>query len=250
MIPAGDENIKIERTFVNNVLILMNISVYLVMVFKPSLLLPGASSYDEIIYRLGMIPVLVINGEKIWSIFTSMFIHAGLIHLLGNMLYLYVFGDNVEAAMGKIKYLLFYLLSGVGAVVFHLISISLLPPESLLNRGLSNMNPWIIPAVGASGAISGVLGAYLVLYPGGMVRTVSFIFWVPIVFRVPAGIFIVAWFIYQLVMGIFSLTTVSTGIAFWAHIGGFLTGIALVPFLIDNKRLKKIKFYLYWYHRF
>ncbi|MCC6009827.1 MAG: rhomboid family intramembrane serine protease [Fervidicoccaceae archaeon] len=247
MIPAGDENIRIERTFVNNILILLNIAVYILMVFRPDILLPGATSYDEIVYRLGMIPIFVVNGERLWSIFTSMFIHAGLAHLLGNMLYLYVFGDNIEAAMGRLRYLVFYLLSGLGAVVFHIVSISVLPPESLLNRGLSTANPWVIPAVGASGAISGVLGAYLMMYPGGIVRTVSFFFWIPVVLRVPAALFIIVWFIYQLVMGIFSLTTVSTGIAFWAHIGGFLTGIALVPILTDKKRLRKLRFYSYWY---
>lgn len=249
MIPAGDESIKLERTFVNNVLILINVAVYLLMLFRPDLLLPGAQSYEEVVDRLGLYPIYIVNGERLWSIFTSMFIHAGLAHLLGNMLYLYIFGDNVEAAMGKARYLAFYLLSGVGAVVFHVVSISVLPPESLLNRGLSSINPWVIPAVGASGAISGVLGAYFLLFPGGIVRTVTFLFWFPVVLRVQALLFILSWFVYQLIMGIFSLTAVSTGIAFWAHIGGFLTGMALTPLFVNRGRLKKLRFLSYWHQR-
>lgn len=241
MIPTGDESIKLERTFTNIVIILLNVAVYIMMVFRPNVLLPGAESFDEIIERLGAIPIFLINGERLWSIFTSMFIHAGLLHLLGNMLYLYIFGDNIEAAMGRIRYLFFYILSGIGAMMFHIVSISLLPPSSLLNRGLMNVNPWAIPAVGASGAISGVLGAYLVLYPGGTIRALTFIFWFPVVFRVPAFLFITIWFGYQLIMGIASLTAVATGIAFWAHIGGFVTGIALLPFFVDKKRIKRLR---------
>lgn len=243
MIPTGDETVKLERSFTNVIIILLNITVYILMVFRPDILLPGAESFDEIIERLGAIPIFLVNGEKLWTVFTSMFIHAGLVHLLGNMLYLYIFGDNVEAAMGRIRYLAFYLLCGIGAILFHIVSISLLPADRLLNRGLETVNPWAIPAVGASGAISGVLGAYLVLYPAGMIRAVTFIYWFPIMLKLPAFVFIIIWFLYQLVMGLVSLTAVTTGIAFWAHIGGFITGVALLPLFVSKGRLRKLRFF-------
>jgi len=246
VIPAGDENVRLERPVTNGVLLLLNVAVFALMALSPGTLLPGAQSYEEIVQRLGMVPIYIVNGERIWSVFTSMFVHAGLSHLLGNMLYLYVFGDNVEAAMGRARYAMFYLLCGIGAAVFHIASIALMPPETLLNRGLASANPWVIPAVGASGAISGVLGAYFIMYPGGVVRTVTFLFWFPVVLRVPAGLFISVWFVYQLVMGLASLTAVPTGVAFWAHVGGFLTGIALLPVFADRKRLRELRVYAMW----
>ncbi len=215
----------------------MNFAVYIIAVVKPSLLVPGANDLNDLVNVLGVKPYFVVRGEMLWTIFTGMFMHAGLLHILGNMLYLYIFGDNVEAALGHLRYLLFYIASGVGAVVFHVVSISLMSPSSLLNYAYSNANPWLVPAVGASGAISGVLGAYMILYPGSLVRTVGFWFWIPLFLRIPASFYIIFWFIYQLAMGLFSLTGVPTGIAFWAHIGGFLTGMALVPILVDRRRV-------------
>ena len=208
-----------------------------VSLVKPSLLVPGAHDLNDCVNFLGVKPYFIVRGEMIWSIFTGMFVHAGFLHILGNMLYLYIFGDNVEAAMGHVRYLFFYFLSGIGAVVFHIVSISLMNPSSLLNYAYMHMNPWLVPAVGASGAISGVLGAYIILYPGSLVRTIGFWFWIPLFLRVPASIYIIFWFVYQLAMGFFSLTGVPTGIAFWAHIGGFLTGMALVPLLVNKKRV-------------
>ncbi len=245
MFPAGDENVDISRPVVNTAIIVLNFLVFGISVFKPSLLVPGAENLNDIVNALGVKPYFIVRGEMLWSIFTAMFIHAGLLHILGNMLYLYIFGDNIEAVLGRARYLLFYLLCGVGAVVFHIVSISIMSPKSLLNYAFAGANPWLVPAVGASGAISGVLGAYMILFPGSLIRAVGFWFWIPIFFRIPASIYILIWFAYQLVMGLFSLTGVPTGVAFWAHIGGFLTGMALVPLLADKRRIRFLRYYMH-----
>jgi membrane associated rhomboid family serine protease len=226
---------------VNTFIIITNFIVYGIAVVKPDMLAPFAHSLEDIVNYLGVKPYFIVRGEMLWTIFTGMFVHAGLLHILGNMLYLYIFGDNVEAAMGHFRYLLFYLLSGIGAVVFHVVSISLMSPSSLLNYAYSGMNPWLVPAVGASGAISGVLGAYILLYPGALIRTVGFWFWIPLFLRLPASIYILFWFFYQLIMGVFALTGVPTGVAFWAHIGGFLTGMALVPLFVKRERVHLLR---------
>jgi len=241
LIPAGDENLRVGRPVVNHLLIGLNVIVFIVSITRPQMLVPGATGLEDVINALGVKPFFIVRGEMLWTIITAMFLHAGFAHILGNMLYLYIFGDNIEAVMGKLRYLLFYLLSGLGAVVFHIASISLIPPDRLLNYAFQGINPWLVPAVGASGAISGVLGAYMILYPGSLIRAVGFWFWIPMVFRVPASVYIVFWFAYQLFMGIFTLTGIPTGVAFWAHIGGFLTGIALVPLLVDRERITGLR---------
>ena len=249
MIPTGDENIKVEKPVVNTLIILVNVIVFIITVVKPSLLVPGAKSLSDVVDALGMKPYFIVRGELLWTIFTAMFIHAGLLHILGNMLYLYVFGDNVEAVFGKLRYLLFYFLCGLGAVLFHIVSISVMSPKALLNYAFSGINPWLVPAIGASGAISGVLGAYFILFPRSLIRTVGFWFWIPIFLRIPASIFILIWFGYQFIMGMVSLTGVPTGVAFWAHVGGFLTGMALTPILADKNRIRLIRAYVYtMYH--
>jgi hypothetical protein len=143
-----------------------------------------------------------------------MFLHGGLLHLGGNLLYLYIFGDNIEDAFGHAKYLGFYLLCGLAASLTHL---------------LVEINS-IVPAIGASGAISGVLGAYFILYPKARVVTLIFYFFITFV-RIPAVFFLGFWFILQLFSGSVTLTYgVASGVAYWAHIGGFVAGmlIALV----------------------
>lgn len=241
MIPAGDENFRVGRPVVNHLLIGLNITIFIVSIARPQWLVPGAGGLEDVINALGVKPYFIAQGEMLWTIITAMFLHAGLAHILGNMLYLYIFGDNIEAVMGRFRYLVFYLASGLGAVIFHIASISLIPPERLLNYAFQGINPWLVPAVGASGAISGVLGAYMILYPGSLIRAVGFWFWIPMVFRVPASVYIIFWFAYQLFMGVFTLTGIPTGVAFWAHIGGFLTGIALVPLLVDGQRLRQLR---------
>jgi membrane associated rhomboid family serine protease len=138
-----------------------------------------------------------------------MFLHAGIAHILGNMLFLWIFGDNVEDFYGHFTYLVFYLVCGVGAGLLHV---------------LFNWNS-MLPSLGASGAISGVMGAYLILYPRSRVLTLVFIFLIPI----PAVVILVLWFVMQFVSGVSSLGmgVASGGVAWWAHVGGFLLGMAI-----------------------
>jgi len=240
MIPLEDDNVRSEGPpIVNLTLIILNIVIFFIGILAPWLLLPGATTYNEIVYRLGMVPARIVTGDALYTIFTSMFLHGSFAHLFGNMLYLYIFGDNVEAVLGKAKYLAFYIVSGIGAVVFHIASIALIPPEYLANATLAtSINPWLIPAIGASGAISGVLGAYLVMFPASEIRVVTFWGWFPLILRLPASLYIIFWFVYQLIMGLAVVFTgVQAGVAFWAHIGGFLTGIALTPLMASKARI-------------
>ncbi len=158
-----------------------------------------------------------------------MFLHGGLLHLGGNLLYLYIFGDNVEDAFGHAKYLGFYLLCGVTASLTHL---------------LVDINS-TIPAIGASGAISGVLGAYFILYPKARVVTLVFYFLITFV-RIPAVFFLGFWFILQLFSGSVTLTYgVASGVAYWAHIGGFVAGVlvALVVRVVRKPPQTEDSFY-------
>jgi membrane associated rhomboid family serine protease len=159
--------------------------------------------------KYGLVPNAVLYGNQIYTFFTSMFLHADLIHLGGNMLFLYVFGDNVEDTFGHFRYLFFYLLSGIAASLLHIFTV-------INTFGQS------IPTIGASGAIAGVLGAYLVLYPRSRILTIVFVFWITIV-AIPAVIFLGLWFAYQFLYG--TMAGPGGGVAYWAHIGGFVTGI-------------------------
>ena len=156
--------------------------------------------------------------------FTSMFLHGGWGHLLGNLMFFWVFGNNVEDSMGRIRFLLFYLICGLAAAVAHI----MVQPASPL------------PTVGASGAISGVLGAYLVLYPRIRINMlfIFVIFWK--VIAIPAWVVLIFWFLWQLFAGIPELTAVrpdvSSGVAVWAHIGGFVAGFVLVK-IFENPTL-------------
>ncbi len=242
MFPVADTGGPYKKEFpiVNTTIILLNILVFFIGISMPGLLLPGASNYNEVIYGLGMVPARILAGKNLGSLFTSMFLHAGLAHLFGNMLYLYIFGDDVERAMGKLRYLIFYLVSGLGATLFNLVSIILMPNTLIINATLSTgINPFLIPAIGASGAISGVLGAYLVLFPTSEVEILTFWGYVPIPLRMPATLYILIWFVFQLAMGLTVVFTgVQAGIAFWAHIGGFITGISTLPLFAPKKLLK------------
>jgi len=160
----------------------------------------------------GMVPNQVLHGQELYTLFTSMFLHADLLHLGGNMLFLYVFGDNVEDAFGHGRYLVFYFLSGIAASVAFIWA-------QFFSGNVSTV------AIGASGAIAGVLGAYIVLYPRARILTLVIIGWIWIV-PLPAIIFLGYWFVYQLLYGMLTLGIEAvTGIAYWAHIGGFVTGI-------------------------
>ncbi len=218
-------------------LIFINIVVFLLTYLAPSLLVPGALSPDDVYEELGAVPIAVVRLEKPWTILSSMFLHADIYHIAGNMLFLYLFGGPVESAMGSKRFLVFYLVSGLFAEFFHIASIALIPEEWLLTSyGLS---PWVIPTVGASGAISGVMGAYLLFYPRAKLSLLYFIAIIPIFITLPAWAYILIWFIYQLVMGLMILAGYTSPVAFWAHIGGFLAGLALAPYFMDPD-LKKL----------
>ena len=215
MIPIRDE-IKTHRTpLVNYVLILINVAVFLwayVLNANPE------AVYSE----FALFPYEIREGLDLGDmrdILTSMFMHAGWFHLLGNMLYLWIFGDNIEDRLGHLNYLLFYLAGGVFAAFAHYFT----NPTS------------VIPTVGASGAIAAVLGAYLVIYPQSRVYT-----FIPIGFfarlrLVPAVVVLTLWFIMQLFSGVGSLGMGDQGgTAYWAHIGGFVFGL-LVGFLFKKR---------------
>jgi len=208
MLPFKD-NVPSRRVpFITWALIGINVIVF---IFE---LLEGAN-LDQVFYQFGMVPAYVTAGVygpryEIVPFLTSMFLHAGWLHIAGNMLYLWIFGNNVEDRMGHVIFLFFYLLSGVGAALLHLAT----DPSSM------------VPTVGASGAIAGVMGAYLVLYPKARVRSVVFLVYLIRIMDIPAVVFLGVWFVLQFFSGVASLGAAEGGgVAFWAHVGGFAVGI-------------------------
>jgi membrane associated rhomboid family serine protease len=215
MFPIGDENRGIRsRPIVTWSIIALNILVFL---FQLSL---DEADLTRFIFDWGTVPREISNGDDLFALVTCMFLHGGWLHIGGNMLFLWVFGDNVEDTMGHIKFIVFYLICGVAASGLQVIVDS----DSR------------IPLIGASGAISGVLAAYLVLFPKGKIRTLILL-GVPIVVLVPAWAMIGYWIVIQFINGIASLgpDTAETGggVAYFAHIGGFVAGAALVWLLRD-----------------
>ena len=223
MFPLRDENPTELTPFVTLVLIGLNVAVWLLVQGAGS----GAAFLDSLC-RYGSIPAEItgalregdaidlggyacrVGGARWGTVLTSMFMHGGWLHLIGNMWFLWVFGNNIEDSMGHLRFVVFYLLTGVLAGGAHII----VGPGSA------------IPTVGASGAISGVMGAYLLLYP--RVRIITFFFFV-IFFRIipiPAWVMLGYWFLLQLFMGASAGT--GGGIAFMAHVGGFVAGLALI----------------------
>ena len=217
MFPIRDD-IAAERTpYVNYAIILINIGVFF---YELSL----GSHLSSELYRLGLVPAFysdpqlavdMTTAERIEPFFTSMFVHGGWMHIIGNLWVLWIFGDNVEDYLGHARYVAFYLLCGVAAAGVHLYT----------NYGST------MPTVGASGAIAGVMGAYVVLYPRARVLALVplvFILW-PLV--LPAVVFIGIWFLLQFWSGISLVHGMGDGVAWWAHVGGFIAGILLLlPF--------------------
>ncbi|SRR5712692_993206 len=216
MIPLRDDNPRQTMPVVTVLLILANAGVF---IYQLSL---GSRGENELAMIFGLVPArvqMLLNGQPMTAaaalvpLLTSMFLHGGVLHLLGNMWFLWVFGDNIEDYFGHLKYLFFYLLCGLGAGLVHTVA------------NLSS----IVPTVGASGAISGVLGAYIVLFPRAHVLTL-----VPLIFffftvKLPAVVILGYWFAIQFLSGVSSLGTASMGgTAWWAHIGGFVLGVLIV----------------------
>ena len=185
-----------------------------VMVFLLQLTMPDHGLRWAFIPRALIDPTVWAAGGAVAALtglFTSIFVHGGFMHVGMNMLFLWVFGDNVEDRMGHVRYAVFYLVCGVTGNLAHAL--------------LSGFSP--LPLVGASGAIAGVMGAYFVLFRMASIRTFVLVFFYPLIFDVPAPVFLVYWFIIQLFSGIGSIGLAS-GVAFWAHVGGFGAGYFLV----------------------
>jgi hypothetical protein len=228
LIPIRDENPSGTIPFVTLALIAANVAVFLVEM---------SVGLERAVWQYGLIPARVLPSPGIevtfdpglapadpWlTVFAAMFMHGGLMHLIGNMWFLWLFGDNIEDRLGHVGFVVFYLVCGLGASAAHVL---------VMGRG----NPSLaVPMVGASGAIAGVLGAYLICFPRARVLTI-----VPFFFlfftRLPAGLFLLLWLAAQ-VSGV--LSPERTGIAWWAHIGGFVLGAALVLVWPKSKRARQ-----------
>src|SRR6478672_1743276 len=217
MIPVRDDQPRFSTPYVTYFLVGLNLVIFL---FEASLTPRG---FKVLLFQLGMIPANITGllagthkmgvAAALLPTLTSMFLHGSWMHVIGNMWFLWIFGDNIEDYLGHFKYLLFYLLSGLGAAFAQV----LLTPHSS------------VPTVGASGAIAGVLGAYFLLYPKAKV-----LIWFPILFLfyLPAWVTLGYWFAMQFVSGaatsLASYSDTRGGVAFWAHVGGFLVGIVLI----------------------
>jgi len=210
MIPLGDENPTRIMPIITWVLIITNVGVFLWEILTD----PRLS--DQMIRTFGFVPSAIISQGTYYMFLTSMFLHGGILHLAGNMLYLYIFGDNVEDLCGHVPFLAFYLICGFAGSLFQL----------AFDWGST------VPSIGASGAISGVLGAYVYLFPHARIRTaVTFGIFIRLV-RVPAYFLIGFWFLYQLTLG---LLATDSSVAYWAHVGGFIAGLALAGALARRR---------------
>jgi len=218
-LPLSDDNPTRRAPIVTWAIIAGCVAVFL---WQTSL---GPRAGQAIVYALGMIPAVLFGSAQLppelrlvpapLSVVTSMFLHGGWMHLLGNMLYLWIFGNNVEDSMGRGRFVVFYLLCGTAAALV----------QGLAAPGSE------IPMIGASGAIGGVLGAYLMLHPRANVRMLFILLFFIRVISVPAAVVLGLWFVMQFISGATTPTADDGGgVAFWAHVGGFLTGAVLVPF--------------------
>jgi len=240
--PIGDDNSDRTTTpYVNYIFIAINIFVFV--------LLQGLGSNTEFTYSFSTVPEEIITGEDLVTdsetvtdpvtgdrylmpgleptpffvyitLLTSMFMHGGMLHLFGNMLYLWIFGDNLEHALGHIRYFIFYMVCGVIASLAH-VAASVFMDANLL-----------IPSLGASGAISGVLGGYILLFPKRKVRAIL----VRSVVEIPAFVALGIWIVFQLISGFLSAGQEGGGVAYGAHIGGFFAGLILVKFFTIGRK--------------
>jgi len=232
MIPVSDSVRSRRVPYVNVAIIIINFAVFLYEVYLSHDVIRGnVTELDNLIQQWGNIPACTfrdlgadvsLNGQgraicaqqdqPLLTVFTAMFMHGGWLHIGGNMLFLWIFGDNVEDAMGHARYAIFYLLCGIVAS---------------LAQGLMDVNG-LTPSIGASGAIAGIMGAYIVLYPRAVVSVIALI--IPIPIPAPAFLVIGLWLLIQVFNGWASLGvhTASGGVAYFAHIGGFIAGAALV----------------------
>jgi membrane associated rhomboid family serine protease len=219
VIPLRDTQRSLTAPVVTVALIVVNALVFLHEIALGPYLERFVFAYGLIPRRFVYWPGAELDPRRFLPIFTSMFWHGGWLHLLGNMLYLWIFGDNVEDRLGHVRFIFFYLLAGM---VAGLTQVALNPTSSL-------------PTIGASGAIAGVLGAYLVTFPRSRVLT----FFPPIwFFQLPAFAYLVFWFVLQLLEGVWSLGAPADtgGVAVWAHVGGFVAGVVLIKLMAPPRR--------------
>ncbi len=215
MIPIADESPKGYTPFVNYGLIAANILIYFFW----------QQHTQEFVFTYGLVPARLFSADyqpfALLTIFTSMFMHGGLSHLFGNMLYLYIFGDNIEYTLGHTRYFLFYILMGMAAALTQ----AFLAPNST------------VPMIGASGAISGVLGAYLLKFPTNRITVLIFLFIFIDVIQIPAIIVLSIWFVFQLLNGWTAFVPgMQGGVAWFAHIGGFIAGFLMIKFFEPRRR--------------
>jgi membrane associated rhomboid family serine protease len=211
---------------VTRTLILIN-----VVVFFFELALPQ-ETLEQVFYLFGIVPARFAHPNwaarvgfpvnDYWPLLTHQFLHGGWLHIIGNMWTLWIFGDNVEDRMGPLRFLFFYLTCGLVAAVTEMIT----QPESA------------VPTVGASGAIAGVLGAYLLLFPTARLVVLFPVLFLPFFFQLPAVLYLGAWFVIQLFSGALALASPAHvgGIAWWAHVGGFTAGLLLCPLFVQRRR--------------
>jgi len=207
LLPLGDDNSdRVRKPIVNYLIIIVNLLVFFFF--------QKGGSNIKLTYSLSTVPAEILQKEDIFSLITSMFLHGGIAHIAGNMLFLFIFGDNIEDRIGHVRYLLFYLLCGIAGSLAHVYLSSIMG---------SNLN---IPSLGASGAISGVLGGYILLFPRRRVRVLIF----RIITQVPAFVALGLWFVFQIVNGAGMLggNSQGGGVAYAAHIGGFVFGLAVI----------------------
>jgi membrane associated rhomboid family serine protease len=203
MIPLRDVIPSRTTPWVTMILIAANVAMFIRQLTWPA-------GFEESVFVYGLIPA----HASLSSLLTSMFTHAGWLHIGSNMLCLWIFGDNVEDRMGHVRYLIFYLLAGTAAAVLQV---------------QSGGSP-LVPLVGASGAIAGVMGAYLFMYPHSRIHVLMFLLFFIDVIEVPAVIFLGLWFVLQILGGVGQVADSPGGVAFWAHVGGFVTGAVAAIF--------------------
>ena len=216
MIPIRDNVPRVTRPMAVVAIIAVNALVFLYM---ESL---GRVGQAEIFHLFGVVPARFFQPDWAawagypetagWPLVTYMFLHSGWLHVIMNMWMLWIFGDNIEDVTGHGWFVLFYLLCGLTAVGLHM----------FFEQGSS------LPVVGASGAVAGVMGAYVVLYPHGRVLTLVPIVFIPLMFRIPASVFLGIWFVTQILSGLYSSAQGMENVAWWAHVGGFVAGIVLI----------------------
>jgi len=231
MIPIRDDAPRYSTPYVTYFLIALNVVVFL---FELWVVAENRRALNGLIYEFGVVPrrfERAIAGPSNYAlpglsltILTSMFLHGGWLHIIGNIWFLWIFGDNVEDYLGHVKYLMFYLLSGAAAAIAYI----------LLEASSSQ------PTIGASGAIAGVMGAYFVLYPRARVLTLVFLIVFVTFWWLPAWVFLGYWFVLEFLSGtatsIAGASQTTGGVAFWAHVGGFVAGILLIKLMPERPR--------------